>query len=187
MAKLRNSVKIASKIDFLPTQPTSSKAARPQNHFQLLPLVISHGFGYGDLQKSENLGFWPVSKLGFFHPWANSAQCAQKGKFWKKPPISRTTNGLKSYDPSLESIFDNKLDQVKKFEIFQKLRGLGPNFNFFKFWLRDTVKGHKSPADSSNRPKTVRCQGQVASLCKILQKIQIKSDFERFWPQKVQN
>ena len=42
----------------------------------------------------------------------------RKANFGKNLLSLEITNAPKSYDPSLESIFDNKFDQVKKFEIF---------------------------------------------------------------------
>ena len=84
-------------------------------------MVVLHGLGYEQLEKSEIRVFWPISLWGFFHPWANcaararaSTQFAQKAKFWKQPHISRNKNAPNENDPSFERFLNDKSNKIKK-------------------------------------------------------------------------
>ena len=90
MAESKNSAKFALKKSFLPSRSTLEGPVRPQNAFETLLMVISYGLGYGISEKTQTWGLYQLFVWGFFHPWANSAQCAQKVKKWKKPHILRS-------------------------------------------------------------------------------------------------
>ena len=77
-------------------------------------MLILHSFGYGLSEKTQIGGFQQFSVWGFFHPWANCAQYAQKVKKWKKPHISRSKVVMNDHDPSLESIWGNYLEKIEK-------------------------------------------------------------------------